>query len=458
MDPHSRVLGLLQERLRAAKTPGASLAAHRDAKPVLEAATGLQSLDPPASATPATIYRIASITKTFTAIAVLQLVEKGLLSLDDPADKYLPITLRVRDKPVTVEHLLSHTSGIPAPGYAEAQVAQAMGDPWAQPPPVGGAMDALLFLEKAASHADAEPGERFYYMNEGYIALGVIVERVSGRRYEEYVEENIARPLGLRSTTMSTERAAATGRLAKPYIVYQGEARPAPQPAWVWSDGGLYSTAPELARLYTALMRGGELDGERILEKTSVEEMEKPRARLPAQLWGSDSYGLGVTIYQGTPLGTLVGHSGALPGYTGYAFHARSHSLAAALLANGEPGAREAALTAAATLLGIDPAELPFNTLDAVLARLEGDYVNPSRTVAARLTRLGDYLLLESRSPPGLLRTVLVPRDLTDPGHPVFETSLRARKMTVEFEAVDDCTVKMRYDRYLLYKTQPCPR
>ncbi len=440
---------LLRETLlaqaSASKTPSISAAVtHRDH--VLEAAIGLRSLEPPLPATPNTVYGIASITKTLTAIAIMQLVEKGKLSLDDPADKYLPVELRVKGKPVTIEHLLSHTAGIPAPGYAEAQVAATInprGSSWL---PLATPLDVVEFLSRAARHwAVAEPGERFFYLNEGYVALGVIIERVSGLSYSEYIRRMIAEPLRLRSTFASREEAQRHPLLAKPYTaLLDGAPRPAPQPWLVWSDGGAYSTAPDLHVVMSTLARGGEP----ILQRSSVEEMAKPRARLPAQLWGSDSYGLGVTIHEPPGLGRLIGHSGALPGYTGYAGYL-DDGAAIALLTNGDLPGRDAAVALLARLRGVDPTSLGLGLQEA-LERLTGTYTGYQGTVEARVERLGDYLVLESTRPRGLLRTVLVPRKL-EPGHAVFETSTRGRRLEVVFTITEN-GVEMIYERYRLVK------
>lgn len=439
----------LTAQVSASKTPSASAAVTHGGR-VVEAAVGLRSLDPALPATPNTVYGIASITKTLTAIAIMQLVERGKLSLDDPAEKYLPVELRVKDKPVTIEHLLSHTAGIPAPGYAEAQVAAALDPREAAWLPLATPMDVVGFLSRAARHwAVAEPGERFFYLNEGYVALGVIVERVSGLSYPEYIRRMIAEPLRLRSTFASREEAQRHPLLAKPYTaLLDGAPRPAPQPWLVWSDGGAYSTAPDLHAVMSTLARGGEP----LLQRSSVEEITRPRARLPAQLWGNDSYGLGVTIYEPPGLGRLIGHSGALPGYTGYAGYLDDGS-AIALLTNGDLPGRDAAIALLARLRGIDPASIGLGVEEA-LERLTGTYTGYQGTVEARVERLGDYLVLESTKPRGLLRTVLVPKEL-GPGRAVFETSIRGRRLEAVFTLTEK-GVELIYERYRLVKKTPC--
>lgn len=441
---------LLAQAAAETTAPGIAASVAKNGVPTA-AATGLARLRPPQPTTPGTSYGIASITKTLTAIAVMQLVEQGRLSLDDPAEKYLPIELRVRGKPVTIEHLLSHTSGIPAPGYAEAQIAAITGSKssWA---PFGTAADVLAFLEKAARDwAVSEPGERYFYLNEGYIALGVVVERVSGQKYEEYIERHIAAPLGMRSTSIGSPREPS----AAPYTYTPGQGfQEAPQPPYVWSDGGGYSTALDLQRLTLTLLNRGRLGGEEILQPSSVEEMEKPRARLPWQPLGGgeDAYGLGLIINNLPGLGKLIGHSGALPGYSSYMGYSRDQGSTVTLLANTMMPARDYAAAILAAATGRDPWSLPAHRAARTASLLEGEYRGYQGLIAARLRRIGDALLLESVAPRGFLEAVLMPHDLSDPQRPVYAVHARGRLLLVEFRIGSDGAIEMIYERYRLVK------
>jgi len=438
-------------RMAVTHTPGVSVALHDRGKPLLQRGYGYRNLERGLLATPETMYGIASISKTITAIAVMQLVEKGLLSLEDPAEKYLPIELRVKGKPVLVWHLLSHTSGIPALGYAEALLTGylGLGENWL---PFSEPRDVLAWLEKGARHwAIAEPGERFLYLNEGFVALGVIVERLSGMHFNEYIRKHITGPLGMRSTTFNAQEALSSPLLATPYDTSSRPPRPVKVPTGITTDGGGWSTVVDLAKLMTALSQGGRLSDVEILSKNSVEDIERPRIELPAQLFGNDSYGLGVTIYPRFPSGTLIGHSGSLLFYTGFAGYLKEKGLSIAVLANADPGSPQIAMTLLAAAAGTDPLKLPFNVADRVLGLLEGIYTGFMGTVKARLERVGDALVLESIEPPGR-REVLFPEKL-DPVTPVFVSARAGKKLRVEFRIdVERGIVEMFYERYRLVK------
>jgi CubicO group peptidase (beta-lactamase class C family) len=382
----------------------------------------------------------------------MQLVEQGKLSLDDPADKYLPIELRVMGEPVRIWHLLSHTSGIPALGYAEALITGyvGLGRQWV---PFSSPASVLEWLERGARHwAVARPGERWYYLNEGYVALGVIVERVSGLSFEEYVERNIIRPLGMNSTTLNASEAQSSPLFATPYDTSVTPPRPARIPTGITADGGAYSTVLDLVKLMTALANRGRLGDSEILSKSSVEEMEKPRVLLPSQIWGNDAYGLGLIIYEGFPGGRLIGHSGSVYVHTGYAGYIAEKGLAIAVLANGDPGTTAIAMTVAAEATGADPAQLPFNYTDEILEKLEGYYEGYEGTVAFRVERIGDALLIEGVGRPSF-REVAVPEKLEPPEY-TFTVYRAGRRLRIYFRTSGE-QVEMLYERYRLIRKGP---
>ncbi|ABM80879.1 serine hydrolase [Hyperthermus butylicus] len=413
LPPSRDVLGYVVRRMSKTMTPGLSLAVNAN-NDIYARGFGYRSLEKGLPATPDTIYCIASITKPITAVAVMQLVEAGKLSLDDPADKYLPVELRVRGEPVRIWHLLSHTSGIPALGYAEALLTGYLGLdrrwlPFSEP------MAVLEWLERGARRwAVATPGERFFYLNEGYVALGVIIERVSGVKFEEYVERNIFKPLGMSSSTLDASRAQSSPLYATPYDASTTPPQPAMIPTGITADGGAYSTVLDLVKFMSMLANRGRLGDTEILSPSSVEEMEKPRVQLPSQIWGNDSYGLGLIIYDGFPGGRLVGHSGSVYVHTGFAGYIRGKSVIVSVLANADPGATTIGMALAADAAGIDYHVLPMVRAEEAAEKLEGIYHGYEGTVRFRVKALGDALVIESLSRPGL-QEVMVPERIEPP-------------------------------------------
>ncbi len=379
--------------------PSLTLTLMKGDKIVREEAYGFRDLEKGLRATPDTIYEIASITKVFTATAIMQLVEEGKISLEDPAEKYLPIELKVKGEPVRIWHLLSHTSGIPALGYAEAQISSYMGQspdwlPYSEP------IQVLRWLEEGSKRwAIAAPGEKFFYLNEGFVALGYIIEKVSGISYFEYIKKNIIEPLKLERTKPSYYDAMDDPLLAKPYDNTKRPPKLSRIPGTIYADGGMYSSSPDLAKFMQALARGGNLDGVEILGQRYVREMEKPRARLPFQLFENDSYGLGLIIYDSVFDEKIIGHSGSVLVYTGYAGYIPDKLLSVGVLANASALPRDIALTALALELNKDPYELPFNKAEKLYSVLEGIYYGYKGTLKVEVERKGDYLIVNPKDP-----------------------------------------------------------
>ena len=117
-----------------------------------------------------TLFGLGSITKVFTAVAIMQLHDKGLLKLDDPVNKYLDVDL---EPSIHIKHLLSHSSGIPALGYSESKLSERW---WLDGYPIARLEDVLTFMQGSENWIQAKPGERWFYLNEGYLLLGAIIE------------------------------------------------------------------------------------------------------------------------------------------------------------------------------------------------------------------------------------------------------------------------------------------
>ena len=168
--------------------PGASVVVIQDSVPILRRAYGLANLEDRIAATPATNYRLASITKQFTAAAILLLAEEGRLTLEDSVQEWLP-TLPWAASRIALHHLLAHTSGLcdyedVIPSETCAQLRDA---------------DVLRLLE-AQNRTYFDPGCAYRYSNGGYALLALVVQRASGRDFASYLRERIFMPLGMRNT------------------------------------------------------------------------------------------------------------------------------------------------------------------------------------------------------------------------------------------------------------------
>ncbi len=253
--------------------------------------TGINSPLPPAEQVPTrnnTIYDLASVTKMFTSIAVMQQVESGRVDLDQPVATYLPDFAQNGKADVTVRDLLTHTGGLPAwlPLYSSYDTVEER-------------LAAVLAVTPASA-----PGEKYVYSDLGLITLGLVVEEVTGKSLDTVIADDITEPLGMDETMFNPppslrDRVAATEaqpwtKPARPMI--RGEVHD--ENAWslrgVAGHAGLFSTARDLAVLAQTLLNGGRYGHERILDADSVRDMiTNENTEFPA-----NSHGLGFELDQ----------------------------------------------------------------------------------------------------------------------------------------------------------------
>jgi len=260
-----------------------------------------------------TIYLVASISKTFTATALMQLYEENYFNLDDDVSNYLPFTLRnpnYPDKPITFRMLLAHQSSLaedpPAfyayiPGDLEVE---GYPYPWLEEYLVPGGINYIPQI-----WTNLPPGEEMNYANVGYGLLGYLVERISGKPFEEYCRENIFEPLGMNDTSFRLSNVNAS-RVAVPYVFKLGYQPLLQYGILVYPAGGLRTTVMDLSRFLIAHINGGVYNGIRILSEESVKEMhtvQYPGGRYSFQ------YGLGWQIWEKAGE-TYIGHTGGLYG------------------------------------------------------------------------------------------------------------------------------------------------
>jgi CubicO group peptidase (beta-lactamase class C family) len=273
---------------------------------------GLADIASRAPVTEDTVFRIGSITKTVTAIAVLQLCEQGLLDLDEPAGNYLRayslIPAKPGHRPPTVRHLLTHTAGLPQLVYPTRAFQPVLGETVAY----GQRVPSLADFYRGRLHLIAEPGTRLTYGNHGFATLGQIVEDVTGQPLGGYLRDHIFRPLGMTDTDI-TRSGRVTARLATGYVLRASGPRPVRDCDLVpVGAGAIYSTTRDMARYVAALLAGGSGEHGRVLKPETLAGMfaphYQPDPRLP---------GVGLAFFRRDLGGHLVvGHDGLVPGFT----------------------------------------------------------------------------------------------------------------------------------------------
>jgi CubicO group peptidase (beta-lactamase class C family) len=331
---------------------------------------GLANIERQVPITPQTKFRLGSITKQFTAMAILILAEQGKLSVDDPTSKHVECPEAWKD--VTIHHLLTHTSGIPSftslAGYGASMPL---------PSSPSKTLDRVREMK-----LEFTPGEKFAYSNSGYVLLGQIIEQASGKSYEDFLRESIFDPLSMQDTGYDSaykilpHRAAGYRRLGDQMANAQYLDMTIPHAA-----GALYSTVEDLHRWSCAL------DEKKLIASAAYEKMFTP-------VKGNYGYGWMIDKQFGRP---RVGHGGGINGFVTYIARFPEEKLCAIALCNVEPsGAGTVGSALAAIALGEKydlPRERKFISVDAsIFDSLAGTYeIEPK--FALTITREGDRLM-----------------------------------------------------------------
>lgn len=280
----------LKKILGDGKAPSLSVAVVQNGQLLSALALGLADPQKKVPATPQTRYKVGSVSKMFTAVALMQLVSGQKAGLDDPLAKYLPWAPHAAE--ITLRQLLQHRSGLP--NYLDA----ALVDGRAKQPTTPRAI-----LEGLQGPLDFPPGTAYEYSNSNYVALGLVVEQVSGMSLERYLQAHIFEPARLSETTFANP---PPGTPLAVGVGPDGAPLDAGDPSWYYACGSLVTTASDLARFDIALMDGT------LLPAPAFQLMQSDA--LPTQAPGLGEYGLGVQLYPVASL-TMVGHHGGLPGY-----------------------------------------------------------------------------------------------------------------------------------------------
>jgi CubicO group peptidase (beta-lactamase class C family) len=310
----ARLERLVRGAQREKRVPSIAAAVLRDGELIWEAAVGAADVAGGLEATPDTQYRIGSITKTFTAAAIMQLRDEGRLDLEDTLDRHVEGAAHTP----TIRRMLSHASGLQRETHDDSWLTLRFAPP-----------DELL---ETLSQAELvlPSGARFHYSNLAFALLGIVVERVSGLRYQDYVRERLFEPVGLTRVSFEPEPPAAQGYLAQPYADGVWDTIGVETGAWA-SAGQLWGTAADICR-WGAFLADPD---ESVLAASSAEEMRTVQAISDHDRWLA-GYGLGLGLYRDGDR-ILAGHGGSMPGFIAtLAFSAKEKVSAAALTNESE--------------------------------------------------------------------------------------------------------------------------
>jgi D-alanyl-D-alanine carboxypeptidase len=310
------------ERLVAGEHAPGAVGALITPEGTVTAAVGVASLASSRLMSPDEPMPVASINKTFTAVVVLQLVAEGHLALDEPVEAWLPGILPGGER-ITVEHLLAHRSGVVDDDHGrpfDELVAEVLTEPCT-------ATTTAESLDRAVAIPTSPPGVNYRYSNVGYVALGALIEAVTGRAYEDELQRRVFEPLDLSSAGFLVPEAetdaGVRGYLLPSLLPEEDEPVDVTCASFAGgaalADGGLVANASDIATFYSALLNG------RLLEPEQLQLMQQAH---------SQNHGLGLELGR-TACGPARGHSGLLPGFATRALASPNGDITLVLAMNG---------------------------------------------------------------------------------------------------------------------------
>jgi CubicO group peptidase (beta-lactamase class C family) len=300
--PTDKVDDVISAEMAKQHIPGLALSVIRDGAVIKAQGYGLANVELDVPVKPETIFQTGSVGKQFTATAVMMIVEEGKVSLDDPISKYLPGT-PASWSAIRVRHLLSHTSGVP--DYETDSLKKGK--------------EAFIDLRKDYTEDELlrkfetlplefAPGEKHSYSNTGYVLLGILIHKVTGKFYGDFLQERIFRPLGMSATRIISEADIIPNR-SSGYRLVKGELK---NQEWVspslntTADGALYTNVLDMAKWDAALYT------EKLLKRASLDQMWTP-TRLNSGKTADYGFGWRVRTLNGHD---IVEHGGAWQGFT----------------------------------------------------------------------------------------------------------------------------------------------
>ncbi len=344
----------LQNAVQANKTPAAEIGVMRSGKLIVDDAYGMANLKRQEPAMPQTQFEIGSVTKQFTAAAILQLKEQGKLNLRDPLGKYVPEY--PQGKSITIEQLLWQVSGVPDYTSVNHFVRIAGSTP-------GGLDPALALIAKKP--LDFKPGTRFEYSNTNYLLLGAVVARVSGLPWETYIRKNIFEPAGMTNTGFIQDESSMPDVATGYERGKKGRLQVAPplHGPWAGSAGGIVSTVADMAKWDAAFFGGKVVGSQDVSVATTAHRLASGK---------STGYGFGWFIDKkaGQP---QIGHTGGTFGFASEnEYFAKLHEFVIVLT----------------NVAGLDPQFIADKTVDALHPEIAAAEAKPAKGENPAITAL----------------------------------------------------------------------
>lgn len=455
--------GIVAELMELFDVPGFSVAVCKENDIILKRSYGYRNVETKEPITNKTLIGIGSATKTFTALAIMTLAAEGSIKLDDPISKYTDFKLGDKTKEITIHHLLSHSSGVPALLGSYIAITMALGtqftniqinkwDEWKE------------HLRNAEQEFCFPPGKKWIYFNDGYAILQKIIEKVSKLRYDEFIQQNILNPLEMEKSTFNKENFLANSDIMTGYLDKVPKSHPFAE--LIYGAGGLISNTMEVLNFMQIFMNEGKFKEQQIFPPDLIKKMTEIHIKTKIIESMTDEpviegYGYGFFIVENFCDSKLIFHSGNTSVSTSNMLCIPNKKLAISTVSNsgtGEPLTFLIPFILSAMLIGQNLEEVIFpDKIEMKYASLIGEYESYRAMLKGKIVRKEGMLYFQPNESTQYVLPFkskpLIPYDEKLKELRFYTFDIPVEKTNIEFFKDERGNVdKMLWDRYLFHK------
>jgi len=461
-DKFDQLQKIIVNLMRKFKVPGLAISILDNDKSVFEKGFGARNLEENLPMTPNSLIGIGSISKSFTALLILKLREKGLLKLDDSVSQFLEIEPFLSHPDITIAHLLSHSSGIPSVDAQWLPIAITYGD-FQRIYPIGSLDDYLYHLSETRDEIYFKPGEKFFYNNDMFTLLGMIVEKITGKPFEEVLSEKLLKPLEMSRATVSREQLEKdplqdyiTGYIHKgSEEKLQFDKPKLPFSKFLQAPGGLYTSMHEMVNYADCLLQKGIFKNKRVIESESIELLWSPRIKSPYGYGKDPKYCLGWVREEDFLNNTLIHHGGGLGVSTSFFGLILELNIAVSVAENDDSGiCGIVGICALTMMVGKDPEQVNEKLkIIEIYDKIAGNYKSSLGLYKLEVSFKAMSIHIKVESDDGVFNFPLIIENFDDLTFRLFST-IPSNLQKVKFYQ-DSKTGRVEYvtyDRYLYHK------
>ncbi|TFF85189.1 MAG: class C beta-lactamase-related serine hydrolase [Promethearchaeota archaeon] len=461
---------IIYNLMRRFKVPGVAISILQDGQIIYEKGFGARNLEENLPMTQNTLIGIGSITKSFTAMLILQFQEEGLLSIEDPVQKYLEMEPFLSHPDIQIKHLLSHSSGIPSVDAQWLPIAITYGD-YERIYPVSSREDYLHHMSETKDEIFFKPREKFFYNNDMFALLGLIIEKITGNSFESVLTERILKPLEMTRSTVNREllekdpmQDYIRGYLHKSWGEEGKDQKEKktklehpklPFSEYLQAPGGIYTSMHELVNYGNCLLHKGMYNGNQLITADSIDILWTPIIECPYGYGKDPSYCFGWAREEDVFPYTLIHHGGGLGVSTSFTGLIPEINLMVNVAENDDMGvAGVIGMCALALMIGEDPSKTigKYRLLE-IYEQIKGDYKSSLGLYELEVFLKNQSIYIKVESDDGTFTFPLIAENLDTLTFQLFQTVPTPIKQ-VKFHR-DSETGKIKfvtYDRYLYHK------